>query len=148
MVNGPGSVILAWCDVLARRKRMSRTSTGPRRLIGPVMRGTTTVPPERFGTSAGLSASIAVQREGETVGVALAADLAVGDDVDPGPFHVADGDDGRVVLRLLEERRRDAPDLGRVDARHALRAQRLGVDQPFRLRIAADDGRGEESLHR
>ena len=37
---------------------MSRTSTGPRRRIGPAMRGTSTVPPERFGTSAGFSASM------------------------------------------------------------------------------------------
>ena len=42
-----------------------------------------------------------VERGGEAVGVALAAHLAVGDDVDAGAFHVADGDQGGIVLRFL-----------------------------------------------
>jgi len=33
-----------------------------------------------------------LQRRRESVGVALAPDLPVGDDVDPGPLHVTDGD--------------------------------------------------------
>ena len=41
-----------------------------------------------------------VQRGGEAVGVALAADLAVGDDVQPGALLVADGEQRRVVLGL------------------------------------------------
>ena len=45
----------------------------------------------------------ALERRREMVGVALAAHLAVGDDVDAGAFHVADGEQGGVVLRLLQE---------------------------------------------
>ena len=44
----------------------------------------------------------AVERGGEAVRVALAAHLAVGDDVDAGALHVADREQRRVVLRLLE----------------------------------------------
>ncbi len=64
----------------------------------------------------------ALQREGETVGVALAADLAVGDDVDAGAFHVADREDRGVVLRLLPAIRRGMRQMScACDARHAVR---------------------------
>ena len=55
----------------------------------------------------GLGRVDALERGGEAVGVALAPDLAVGDDVDAGALHVADGEQGGVVLRLLQ------PGLGR-----------------------------------
>ena len=48
----------------------------------------------------------ALERGGEAVRVALAAHLAVGDDVEPGALLVADGEQRRVVLRLLEPIRR------------------------------------------
>jgi hypothetical protein len=44
----------------------------------------------------------ALERGGEAVGVALAAHLAVGEDVQPRALLVADGDEHGVVLRLLE----------------------------------------------
>jgi hypothetical protein len=42
-----------------------------------------------------------VQRRGEAVGIALAPDLAVGQDVEPRLLLLADGDAGGVVLRLF-----------------------------------------------
>ena len=54
-----------------------------------------------------------------------------------------DREPGRVVLRLLEERLRHAPELPRAHARRQPLAEPLAVDQPAGLRIAADDG-GEE----
>ena len=51
---------------------------------------------------AGLFGVDAVQRRGEPVGVALATDLPVGDDVDSGTLHVADCHDRGVVLGLLQ----------------------------------------------
>ena len=53
----------------------------------------------------------AVERVRELVRVAFAADLAVGDDVDAGALLLADRDERRVVLRLLEPLGRHAPDL-------------------------------------
>jgi hypothetical protein len=43
-------------------------------------------------------------REGgrKAVRIALAADLAVGDDVDPGALHVADREPRRIVLRRVD----------------------------------------------
>ena len=46
----------------------------------------------------------ALERGREAVGVALAPDLAVGDDVDAGALLVGDRERGRVVLRLLRGR--------------------------------------------
>jgi hypothetical protein len=51
----------------------------------------------------------ALERGGESVGVAFAADLAVGDDVDAGALLVADREQRGVVLRLIEPGRLDAP---------------------------------------
>ena len=45
----------------------------------------------------------AFERGRETVGIAFAPHLAVGDDVDAGALHVADRDQRGVVLRLLEK---------------------------------------------
>ena len=83
----------------------------------------------------------AVKRRREAVGIAFAADLAIGDDVDAGALHVADGEDGRVILRRLQKRLADAPQIGRAHARHA---QARAVDEPVGLRIGADD-RGREA---
>ena len=82
-----------------------------------------------------------VEREHEVVRVALAPDLAVGDHVDPRALLVANRDQGRVVLRLLEMRLVDPPQLPCADARRQPAAERLAVDQPVRLRIAADNRR-------
>src|SRR2546430_17662902 len=81
-----------------------------------------------------------LQRGRESVGVALAPDLPVGDDVDPGPLHVTDGDERGVVLRLPEKIRRDAPDLSRPPAWRQPGAKHIAIPQPFRLR--ADSAHG------
>ena len=81
----------------------------------------------------------AVERGGVAIGVALASDFAVGHDVDAGPFHVADGQYCRVVLRLLEMGLGHAPELAKAGARHDL-AQHVAVHQPVRLWVGADDG--------
>ena len=84
----------------------------------------------------------------EAVRVALAALLAVGHDVDPGALHVGDRDPGRVVLGLLEELGLDPPELARPHPRRESRAEALAVDEPVRLRVAADDrGRKERQRH-
>ena len=84
----------------------------------------------------------AVKRGGEAVGIAFAALLAVGDDVEPGALLVADGKDGGIVLRRFELVRRDQPEIAGAHARHVLR-QLLAVDQPVRLRVRTDEGGGE-----
>src|SRR5690606_5971862 len=97
----------------------------------------------RAGPADDLAVTLAVnpvERVREAVRVALAADLAVGDDVDSGALLVADRDDRRVVLRLLEMLGRYSPELADADARcHELREERT-IDEPVGLRIAADDG--------
>ena len=88
----------------------------------------------------------ALERGGETVGVALAAHLAVGDDVDAGALLVADREQRGVVLRLLEPGRLDAPQLARAGTwRNDLR-QAPAVDQPVGLRVAADQRRGQQGV--
>ena len=103
---------------------MSRTSTGRggvscRRRAAPRI-----APPARLIVTAGVVDVDAFERGREAVGIALAPHLAVGDDVDAGALHVADRDQGRVVLRLFEESAGDAPHLRRAHARH-LRAVSL-----------------------
>ena len=88
----------------------------------------------------------AVERGGEAVGVALAPDLAVGDDVEPGFLLRLDRHDRRVVLRLGEERLGDAPQLLRPHPRREPPGELLAVDQPLRLRVAADERRREQHL--
>ena len=85
---------------------MSRTSTGRVRRILPTTRGTGVFVARARLDVAGVGRVDALERGGEAVGVALAPHLAVGDDVDAGPLHVADGEQGGVVLRLLAARAR------------------------------------------
>jgi hypothetical protein len=81
----------------------------------------------------------AVECDGEAVRVALRAHLAIGDDVDSRALHVADGDQGGVVLRALQRILRDAPDLLQPHARDDTVADEdVAVHQPGRLRVAAD----------
>jgi hypothetical protein len=51
----------------------------------------------------------AFKRSGETVRIAFTAQFAVGNDVEPGALLIADGEQGGVVLRLIEKFRSDAP---------------------------------------
>ena len=90
----------------------------------------------------------AVQRGGEAVGVALPAHLAVGEDVEPGPFLVADGEDGGVVLGLLQPLRGDPPQLAGPHPRREAAGQPRPVDQPVRLGVRTDERCREELRHR
>ena len=85
-----------------------------------------------------------LQRGREAVGVALPPGLTVGDDVDPGPLHVSDGEQGGVVLRPLEQLWGDSPDLGGAGPRREAVAEQRAVDQPVRLGVAADHGRRQQ----
>ena len=69
---------------------------------------------------AGMLGVDAIEREGKTVRIAFAPDLAIADDVDAGAFHLADRDDRGIVLRLLAPRFGNAPDVAGMDARHAV----------------------------
>ncbi len=82
----------------------------------------------------------AVERVCKLVRVALASDLAVGDDVDPGAFLLADRNQRRIVLRLLQKLARHTPDVAHAYARRHVLLQCGAIDQPIRLREAADDG--------
>ena len=84
-----------------------------------------------------------LQRRSEAVGVTLAPDFAVGHDIDAGALEVADRDDRRVILGLLEVRWRDAPHLGHAGAGHRF-GQHLAIDQPIGLRITSHDGRRQQ----
>ncbi|HTR11714.1 MAG TPA: hypothetical protein VMI72_00315 [Roseiarcus sp.] len=86
----------------------------------------------------------ALERGREAVRIALAADFAVGDDVEPGLLLQLDGDDGGVVLRLREKRLGDAPKLLRPHARRKASGEFRAVDEPFRLRVGADEGRWQK----
>ena len=102
MVNGPGTVTLTWRVVCARRNFRSSTCTACLRRIVPDdarhrIRMTAAI--ER---RAGVVEIHAFERGGETVRITLAADLAVGDDVEAGLFLRADGEQRGVVLRLFE----------------------------------------------
>ncbi len=77
----------------------------------------------------------AFERRGELVGVALAPDLAVGDDVQARFFLGADREQRRVFLRFGEKRIGDTPQLPRAHARRKAPGELLAVDQPLRLRV-------------
>ena len=79
----------------------------------------------------------AFERGREAVRVALAPNLAVGDDVEAGVLLRADREQSRVVLRLLEKRFSDAPELLRADAGREAPRELRAIDQPFRLGITA-----------
>src|SRR6185437_14090538 len=76
------------------------------------------------------------------VGIAFAANLAVGDDVDAGFFEIVNREPRRVVLRRFALRLGDAPHLRCADAWNAL--GRLVIDKPGRLRIGTNDRGGDK----
>ncbi len=76
------------------------------------------------------------------IGIALAALFSVGDDIDAGLLLVANSQEGGVVLRGFKLIRRDKPKIARPHARHLLRQARP-VDEPFGLRIGADQTGGQ-----
>src|SRR2546423_9255281 len=79
----------------------------------------------------------AFERGGEAVGIAFAPDLAVGDEVEAGPFLRPDGEQRGVVLRLGEIGLRNAPQLFRTHARREASGELFPVDQPFGLGITS-----------
>ncbi len=79
------------------------------------------------------------ERRREPVRVAFATHFAVRDDVEPRKFLRANREDRGVILRLLEELRRYAPQLGSANARRHPVAELLPINQPFRLRIRSDE---------
>src|SRR5262249_48561515 len=85
-----------------------------------------------------------VERSREAVRVALASDLAVGDDVEPGLLLRPDREQGRVVLRLLEPRLGNSPKFLRAHARRKSTGKFPAIDQPFRLWVTADQRGGEQ----
>ena len=99
--------------------------------------------PVSGGDDRGIVGIDAVERGGKTVGIALAADFAVGHDIDAGAFHVADRDDGGVVLRFLQMFGRKPPHFMHAGARHRF-GQHRAVHQPFGLRIASDHRRRQQ----
>ena len=70
------------------------------------------------GDQRGIVGVDAIQCGSKAVGIALAADFAVGHDVDAGALHVSDGHDGGVVLRFLEMFGRQPPHRMHAGARH------------------------------
>ena len=94
---------------------------------------------------AGIGEVDALERQREPVGIAFAANLAVGDDVDAGLFEIVNREPRRVVLRRFALRFRNAPHLRRADAWNSLR--RFVIDEPARLRIGTDDGGGKSAAN-
>ena len=143
MVNGPGTVILILRAVLARRN-----ST-----ISDLYRMAAADPPydarhnrKTAGTIGRLSRVIeidAVERGGKAIGVALPTLLTVADNIDPGAFLIANGEKGGIVLCRFKPLRVDEPKVVCAYARYLLR-QPSTIDQPFGLRIRADQGGGKQ----
>lgn len=78
-----------------------------------------------------------LERGGEAVRIAFATLFAVGDDIEAGPFLVADSKKRRIVLRLFQEFRSDAPQFLRSHAWRKSSGELLTVDQPVRLCVRA-----------
>src|SRR2546427_10475150 len=94
--------------------------------------------------SAGTVDIDAFERGGEALGIAFAPDLAVGDDVEAAPLRRPKGEHCGAVLRLGERRLGTPPQLFCPYAGRKAPGELFPVDQPFGLRIAADQGGGEK----
>ncbi len=147
MVKGPGRVILAslarcWrAGTACRAARPARCAGSCRRPAAPASGCRV-----RLTISAGILVVDPFERRREAVGVALAPHLAVGDDVDAGPFHVADGQQGGIVLRLLAgtgPARATAP-WSACAARPCISI--CAIHQPVGLRVGSDDGGLQQGL--
>ena len=113
--------------------------------------------PTTRGTGFGLTAAVqsdsgiinidAIERCCEAVGVAFSPHFAVGNDIEPRPFLVADGKKGRVVLSLFQPFRRNAPQfLGSNPWRKAT-GEFGAVNQPIRLGIASNKRCRQKYVH-
>ena len=85
-----------------------------------------------------------IERGGEAIRIALAADLPIGNDIEPGVFLRLDGHQRGIVLRLRQIRLRYAPQLECPHPRREAPGEPLAVDKPLRLRIASDKRRGQQ----
>ena len=94
--------------------------------------------------NAGIVDVDAFERGREAVRIALAADFAVGDDVEPSLLLRLDREDRRVVLRLGEVRLGDAPKLLRPHARREAPGELGAVDEPLGLGVGADERRWQK----
>src|SRR5687768_13024268 len=88
----------------------------------------------------------ALEGGGEAVRVALAAGLAVGDDVEARRLLRADGEHRGIVLSLFQKILVDAPELSGAHARREAPGELLAVDQPLGLRIASGQGSRKKHL--
>src|SRR5262245_36155332 len=108
------------------------------------MRGTGFGWPERSSAVPGVVDVNAIERGCEAVRVALAPDLAVGDDVEPSLLLCPDREHGRVVLRLLEPRLGNSPKLLGAHARRKSTGEFAAIDQPFGLWVTTDQRSGKQ----
>src|SRR4051812_22415542 len=138
MVKGPGTVIFTCRVVCLLRKRKSSTSTACLRLTLPTIRRHRIGMPRAVERGPGTVDVHALERGGEPVRVALAPRFPVGDDVEPGVLLGADCEHGRIILRFFQKRFFNPPKLSRAHTRRKAPCELLAVDQPFRLRVAAD----------
>ena len=144
-MNGPGTVILIG---LRRVRAQELHVVDLDRVLAPDRTDDARHRVRAAGATergAGVVEVDAFQRGGEAIGVALAPDLAVGDDVEAGLLLRLDRQDRGVVLRLGQKRLGDAPQLlARARAAGKLFSELLAVDQPLGLRVAADEGGREQ----
>ena len=80
------------------------------------------------------------------VRIAFATNFAIGDDVDARPFHVADREQGCIVLGVFEQVRVDAPHFECAHPRWKASFEVGAINQPFRLNVTSDDGGGQQFL--
>ena len=95
----------------------------------------------------GLSGAVdvdAVERGREAVRVALAADLAVGDDVESDALLLVHGEGDGVPLGFGEVLLVDPPQVVGADPHGQVAVESLPVDQPRRLGPAADERGGQD----
>src|SRR5262249_44474561 len=97
--------------------------------------------------AAGIVNVDAFKRSRKAIGIAFTPHLAVSDDIEPGAFLIADRKQRGIVLRLLEMFRGNTPKLRGAHARRETARKFHPIDQPIRLRVGADEGRGQEPGH-
>src|SRR5208283_4039637 len=82
-----------------------------------------------------------VERGGKPIGITLAANFTVGDNVEPSFLLRFDR---RVILRLGQKRFGDSPKFARAHSRRESARELGAVDQPFWLWVAAHERRRKQ----
>ncbi len=140
-------MILIFFDVWARRNSRSRTSTACLRRILPVTLNRIGMP-AAVERDAGIVDVDTFKRGREPVGIAFAAHLAIGDDIETGALLIANCNQGGIVLAMpaaisgrdaLFQRLR--PVRGRKTA-----GKPFAIDQPIGLRHGPDQRNGQQHL--